>query len=486
MNRSKGCSPALRGASMNREGRPDDSIGIIPAKAHNGWAFVLYWGINLFFMSSRRVFLYNSLVTALGYSLFSSSCKTTRVNLHQWDVPKELQDEMYAAALSIARKKIRGGSGDPVYKEPFVDAAFSSNIFYWDTCFIACYAKYHQDELPIANALDNFYGRMDDEGFISREYTKEGKTMWPKEHPVSVNPPLLAFAELELYEQRKDEARLRKVYPHLKKHFHFLVSHYQMEDRLFFSDAFGSGMDNIPRYPDGWKDDGKGIQLVNLYPEIFKYEGLSPAWNKQGRSVDMSAQMVLFARNLERIAGIIKEDGDKELYQRLRDQTSDAINALCWNEEDGFYYDLGYGKQIRRKHIGMFWTLISGVAANDKVGKMIKHLTDPKEFWRKIPVASYPADQKDFSPEGTYWLGSVWAPTNYMIIRGLQSCGRNELASMLAHLYYRAVAEVYKKDKTFYENYAPDSFSRGNMSRPDFCGWTGIVPIALYHEFIRK
>ena len=26
------------------------------------------------------------------------------------------------------------------------------------------------------------------------------------------------------------------------------------------------------------------------------------------------------------------------------------------------YYFLGYGKQIRRKHIGMFWTLMAGVA----------------------------------------------------------------------------------------------------------------------------
>lgn len=436
-------------------------------------------------MASRREFLYNTGVAALGYAMLHSCSGAKHMAGDGYDVPKQLQDEMYAKAMEIARKKIRGGPNDPVYKKPFVDAAFSDNIFYWDTCFIACYAKYHQDELPIANALDNFYGRMEPDGFISREYTKYGKTMWPKEHPVAINPPLLGFAELELYGQSKNVSRLKEVYPYLKKHFEYLVATYRMEDHLFFSDAYGSGMDNIVRYPEGWQDDGKGIKLVNLYPEIFVYDGLSPLWNKQGRSVDMSSQMALFAENLETIAGVIGEESDKVAYRKFYDETKTALNTLCWNEEEGFYFDLGYGKQIKRWHIGMYWTMMAGIVPPDRLKRMIAHLTDPNKFWRKIPIATTPANEKTFSPEGNYWLGSVWAPTNYMIIRALQRNGRNDLARKLARQYYWAVAEVYKKDKTFYENYAPDTLERGSQSRPDFCGWTGVVPIAIWHEFIR-
>ena len=61
-------------------------------------------------------------------------------------------------------------------------------------------------------------------------------------------------------------------------------------------------MDNLPRYPDGWTVNGQVITIRNLNPNIFVYEGLSPAWNRQGRIVDFSAQMVLFARNLATIA----------------------------------------------------------------------------------------------------------------------------------------------------------------------------------------
>lgn len=437
-------------------------------------------------MPSRKEFIKQLSLSSAGV-LFapSSSWLFEQTDGDDFDVPPALQKEMYEAAFRIAKSKVRGGNADPVYKKPYTDAAFSSNIFLWDTCFIAAYAKYHQQELPIANALDNFYNLQDSDGFICREYTKEGKPMWPKDHPVSINPPLLAFAELELYSQKPDVHRLKRVYPHLRSFYQFLVANYRMDDYLFFSDALGSGMDNIDRFPYDWKDDGKGIKINNLHPEIFVYSCNNPAWNKQGRSVDMSAQMVLFARNLKQIAGLIGNQKHINEYNIFCKQTSAAINSLCWNNEDGFYYDLGYGQQIKRKHIGMFWALLAGVVPKKNLDRFLAHLVNPNEFWRKFPVASFPADQPKFDPKGGYWLGSNWAPTTYMAIRGLQAVGRADLAKKLARQYYWCVAQVYKATNTFWENYAPDEIAQGNNSRKDFCGWTGIAPIAIYHEWIK-
>lgn len=432
----------------------------------------------------RRTFIRNAAVSAAG-SLLYSRLAAAIPDPDPFEVPQVLQLEMYEKAMSIARQKIRGGADQPVYKKPFVDAAFSNNIFYWDTCFIACYAKYHQSELPIINALDNFYGLMEPDGYICREFTKEGKPMWPKEHPVSMNPPLLAFAELELYAYHHSVNRLKAVYPKLKKHFEYWVKTYRCEDHLFYNDAFGSGMDNIERFPRGWTDDGMGIHLTNLYPEIFVYDGLSPAWNKQGRMVDVSAQMALFARNLIEIAQIIQHPKDIPAYQQFYRETAAAINQHCWNEQDGFYYDLGYGTQIQRKHVGMFWVLLAGVVPAKRLPRLLAHLTNPNEFWRTIPVPGLSADDPQFEATGGYWRGGVWVPTNYMVIRGLMYCKQTALAKKLARQYYWGVAEVYKKTGTFWECYAPDSTNRGDESRKDFCGWTGIVPITLYHEFIK-
>ncbi|HMJ46957.1 MAG TPA: trehalase family glycosidase [Ferruginibacter sp.] len=432
-------------------------------------------------MYSRRIFIQGVAITTAG-ALLAPSLKAFAGD-NDWYVPVGLQEEMYNAALAITQKKVRGGPGEPYFKKPFLDAAFSGNIFLWDTCFIASYAKYHKG-LPIANALDNFYNLQEEDGFICREYTREGKAMWPKDHPVSINPPLLAFAELELYSQSKNKKRLQKVYPSLKRFFDFLISRYRMEDMLFFHDAFGSGMDNIPRYPHGWKDDGEGIAVNNLFPDIFKYDELSSKWNRQGRAVDFSAQMALFADHLITIGRIINEKKDVASFQQVYNETKGAINKYCWDEEDGFYYDLGYGKQIKRKHIGMFWVLLAGIVPKNKLSKVLAHLTDKNQFWRKFPVASFPADQTGFSGVGEYWLGSVWAPTNYMILKGLVKYDQKQLATKLARQYYWCIAEVFKTTKTFWENYAPDYIKQGNNSRGDFCGWTAIAPIALYHEFI--
>ncbi|CAN5365310.1 hypothetical protein BH10PSE14_BH10PSE14_03980 [soil metagenome] len=396
----------------------------------------------------------------------------------------QLSSGIYAKALELAVRHVRGGPGEPIFKQPFVDAAFSDHIFLWDSCFIAAYAKYHLDRLPIAGALDNFYRLQEADGFICREYDAHGNAFWPKDHPVSVNPPLLAFAELEIFGHSRDRARLRGVYPHLIRHFDFLVGAYRQSDDLFFSDAFGSGMDNIKRYPEGWQDDGQGIPLVNLYPDVFAYEGLSPKWNRQGRSVDFTAQMILFAQQLRKIGGLIGEPADDARLATFVVRTGDALNERCWSEADGFYYDLGYGTQIPRMHIGMFWTLWAGIVSPERQLRMIRHLFDPRKFWRTIPVASTPGDSPDFDREGGYWRGSVWAPTNYMIIRGLRACGHHAHARRLALRYYSCVAQVYEATGTFWENYAPDALAPGSQAKRDFCGWTALAPITLCHEYL--
>ena len=50
---------------------------------------------------------------------------------------------------------------------------------------------------------------------------------------------------------------------------------------------------------------------------------------------------------------------------------------------------------------------------------------------------------------------------------------------------------VFKQDDTFYEFYKPESHERGyvkdfdHFAVEDFCGWTALVPIAIYREFLQ-
>jgi hypothetical protein len=391
---------------------------------------------------------------------------------------------MASRALELVRRKVRGGDSEPFFRRPFVDAAFSGSIYLWDSCFMAAYAKYHLDELPIHQALDNFYGLQEPDGWICREYTREGQPFWPRHHPVSINPPLLAWAELELHVVTGDRRRLERVYPVLRAFHRHIARNYRMPDGLYFNDAFGSGMDNIPRYPEGWTDDGEGIPFSDLHPELFRYEALSPHWNRQGRMVDISAQMVLSARQLARIARLIGAAPDAAELDAEAEAGALAINRHCWNEHDGWYYDLGYGHPIARRHIGAFWVLWAGVAPAGRAARMVERLTDPAQFWRTIPVASTPGDDPNFQGRGAYWLGSCWAPTNWMVLQGLRTIGRDDLALRLARRWNACVAAVFRDTGTFWENYAPDFLTPGSQARPDFCGWTALAPIALPREFL--
>ncbi|MGB5428359.1 MGH1-like glycoside hydrolase domain-containing protein [Eudoraea sp.] len=421
-----------------------------------------------------------------------------------FEVTQELSERMYDKALEITKSKVRGGDSEPFFKKPFVDAAFSDNIFLWDTCFIVAFAKYHLDELPVYQALDNFYGRIEEDGFICREYRKDGRPLWSKDHPVSINPPLLAFAETEIYGLKKDVARLQKAYPILKKNFEFHVNTYQGEDKLFWGDTLGMGMDNIPRFPRGWTTDkGNGMTHHELGEKLGKMSGstgeerlnsfireyvntLQGVWNDEGRLVDFTAQMAMYALQLKFIANEIGATDDIQFYEDFHAEVKDALNSLCWSDEDAFYYDLGFEKQIKRKHIGMYWTLLGELVPEKHMDRFLAHLTNPDEFYRKTPLPALSADDPDYKGWGDYWLGGVWAPTSYMVLKGLSANGKHDLAQILATKTYAAVAEVFEATHTFWENYAPDLISYGMPAKKDFCGWTGLVPIAIYKEYINK
>ena len=418
-------------------------------------------------------------------------------------VTPELSERMYAKALEITKKKVRGGESEPFFKKPFVDAAFSDNIFLWDSCFIVCFAKYHLDELPVYQALDNFYNRIEEDGHICREYRKDGRPLWSKDHPVSINPPLLALAETEIYSIKKDKERLRYAYPILKRNFEFHVSRYQGDDKLFWGDTLGMGMDNIPRSPRNWTtEEGNGMTHHELGEKLGKMGGstaeerlnmfiadyvntLQGVWNKQGRLVDFTSQMAMFAKQLIFIAQEIGEESDVDDYETFHSEVKQALNELCWNEEDAFYFDLGHGEQVKRRHIGMYWTLLGELIPEEKMDRFLSHLTNPDEFYRKTPLPALSAADPDYKGWGDYWLGGVWAPTSYMVLKGLTANGKHELAHDLAERTYAAVAEVFEATDTFWENYAPDLVSYGMPAKLDFCGWTGLVPIAIYNEYIK-
>jgi hypothetical protein len=406
--------------------------------------------------------------------------------------------ELEQAAVRIARSKMAGGRQALFFKKKYLDAAFNGGLFLWDTCMIAAWAKYYVKDLPIITALDNFYRMQDKDGFMCREYLPDGRVAWDKAHPIAVAPPILAWAEVELFTKTHNRRRLQKVYPALARFHRYMENTYRGDDGLYWSDAHGSGMDNIPRMPRGWSDDGHGVRLNfnRCHPSVrpwIRGVAVAPhlrgtlAWNRQGRSVDLTAQMALDAAHLSWMADVLGLENDAHRWEKEKHDINARINTYCWSSKESFYFDLAYGKKIIRRHIGMFWTLWSGAAEMRKQQKaLIKALLDPSRFGRPVPVPSMAADEPEYCRWGDYWRGGVWPPTTYMILRGLRVCGEDDVARKLARQFYDVVASVHSATGTFWENYAPEFPSYGIPARPDFCGWTGLVPVSIYREYLAE
>ncbi len=363
--------------------------------------------------------------------------------------------DLYWRAWELAVQNVRHGNAANGFVDTYLDAAFSENIFQWDTCFIIMFARYAWHLLPVAPSLDNFYRKQDDDGWICREYRgTNGAPMFAKGSADAINPPLFAWAEWALYQLSGDRARLVRVWPHLAQYDAWLRAHQRGPEGLYWASQLGCGMDNSPRFTARW--------------------------------VDMSAQQALNARYLAMIAEAIGQPANTvAAYREEHEFMTRQINRYMWDEETGVYWDLdGKLEPWPVLSIAPFWTLVADVVPPERAERLVAHLRDPKRFWRAHPFPTLSADHPAYRSDGGYWLGSVWAPTNYAVIKGLRQAGFGDLAREATIRHLDQMTAVYRETGTLWENYAPDYPQPGRPAAKDFVGWSGAGPIALLIEEI--
>lgn len=405
--------------------------------------------------------------------------------------------DTYWKAWQLAFKNFHEPAPGSGYVSQFIDAAFNQNIFLWDSSFMTMFCNFGSPLVPGISTLDNFYAKQHEDGEIPREIVRatgadylpwvntEGGSLisrsgWPSEAfvdrpggwPViyknravpTPNPkltldnldhPILAWAELESYRVTGDKDRLGSVWEPLVQYYRALQKYLRQGNGLYMTDW--ASMDNSPRNPY-LKDGGTGV--------------------------DISCEMVLFARDLSQIAEILKKDKEaKELSKEAAD-LSRLINRYMWDKHKKFYFDLTVdGKRAPVKTVAAYWTLIAHVASANQAKDLVAELKNPKTFGRRNAVPTLAADEPKYDPAGGYWRGSVWAPTTTMVIRGLEAYGYSDMARKIALQHLNLVAEVYKNTGTIWENYSPEYPKPGKPAAKDFVGWSGIGPIMYLLEY---
>lgn len=413
---------------------------------------------------------------------------------------KPLWVETYWKAWELAFRNFHEPAQGSGFVSQFIDAAFNQNIFLWDSCFMTMFCNYGHPFVPGISTLDNFYAKQFADGEICREINREtglefgpwtnsekkplfsrwGWNMADGENadrsvifqgrrPPSPNPrltldaldhPILAWAELEHFRLSGDRLRLAQVWEPLVRYFQALRKYLAQGNGLYLTDW--ASMDNSPR---------------------------NPYLNRGGTGIDISAEMVLFARDLAEMARLLGEVREALVFRREADELSARINHLMWDEKTKFYYDLTVdGLRAPVKTVAAYWTLLAGVASKEQAWAMAEELKNPATFGRRHPVPTCAADEPGYVAQGGYWKGAVWAPTDTMVIRGLERYGYDVQAREIARKHLDIVAEVFKRTGTIWENYAPDAaepgrHESGELVKGDFVGWSGIGPILYLIEY---
>lgn len=368
--------------------------------------------------------------------------------------------DMYWKCWELALIKAKKPYPNSPFVSNYIDEAFNDNIFQWDTHFMLMFWNYIYYLFPAIQSHDNFYCRQHENGYICREikeHTGEDFYYDGKENNTltnTINPPLYPWVEYEYYRISGDDSRFKLIIPVLEKYGEWINKNRinpNATHGLYWQTGLGSGMDNTPRSGSGW--------------------------------VCMSSQMATFYLYLGKICECENEHTKAKKFYEKSKNISDKINQWMWNEEDGLYYDVDDdGEQVKVKTAASFWPMLAEICTQEQAKRMVENLKDPKTFWGTIPFPTLSADHPDYNPKGHYWVGGVWALTNYMIIKGLQKYGFQEFAAEASEKYLYGIYEVFKKTGTVWENYAPESFEQGDIAEGDFVGWTGLGPISLLIE----
>jgi hypothetical protein len=405
---------------------------------------------------------------------------------------------LYWKAWELAFHNFYAPSPQSGFVSQFIDAAFNKDIFLWDSCFMTMFCNYAYPLVPGISSLDNFYAKQHEDGEICREIVRDTGTDfrywvnhedkplfsrwgWPRYDepfggarnvPViytgrttpspnpkltldALNHPILAWAELQHYRITGDKDRLGEIWQPLVHYYAALQLYLKQGNGLYLTDW--AGMDNSPR---------------NAYLK------------NGGMGIDISSEMVLFARQLSEIALLLGKDTEAREYSAEADQLALAINQAMWDEKRKFYFDLMLdGKRAPVMTIAAYWALLAGVASSEQAANLATELKNPETFGRPNLVPTLAANQVGYDPLGGYWRGSVWAPTVTMVIQGLEKYGYSDLARGIALNHLELVAQVYEKTGTIWENYSPDHAQHGNPAKSDFVGWSGIGPIMYLLEY---
>lgn len=306
---------------------------------------------------------------------------------------------------------------------------------------------------------------------------------YPGRSPL-VQPPVVALAAKEIWQQTEDKRFLKQVLPPLELHFKWLATRRRFRDSNLVSifSPWESGLDHKPAFDPMLGPFAKlplGHYFV-LYTSEMRMARLKFDPEKIANRRYFNVREVLFntvcALGLEALGTLFAANDDHykaDSCHSYSETISKAILDECHDATSGLYYDIDVstGSLLRDTSVSCLMPLALTHIPKDDYEALVDHLTNPDEFWLKFPVPSVPQNSRHFKPASrTYlWRGPTWINTNWFIAEGLRKHGYVELADVIS----QASKDLVDRSG-FREYYNPLTGEGGGVQ--DF-GWSTLAAI---------
>ena len=210
----------------------------------------------------------------------------------------------------------------------------------------------------------------------------------------------------------------------------------------------------------------------------------------------------LMVKELEAMAYLSHQlhmaDAEK-LYDKHREMLVQAIREHCYDERDGFFYNVDinlrkvdfshgefYHRGMPRHWDGLiqrvdvwsgFLALWAGVATEEQAARVVERYRDPRTFHCCAGVRTLSKMEKMYcvaaSNNPSCWLGPVWGISNYLTFRGLLRYGFEVEARELCEKTIRLFGRDLLRFGVMHEYYSPDDGEP--VINPGFQNWNMLV-----------
>lgn len=440
-----------------------------------------------------------------GYEIDMERLPKVHFSKHKdWETLYQTAWESHKSNITAVTKALNPELTTDDVTSYYVDEAFDSRIFQWDTLFMMMFDKYGFHEFPTLNSMDNFYYHQtdaedDSDGYISRMINQSnGQPFYSNYLTVdAINPPMFAWAEWEQYQIHGNVARFTKkvkgkaIIDRLDAYWRFLKRTRTHKsgpaEGLYVSNGQGNGLDNTPNQDrSGWGQAANDMSIQQVQAADYIVKILDEILTKDETLTEEDR---------------VKYQGMKEKYQQEEADLKQIVQDKLWSKDGGFFFNINAstGEFTNIATPTGLWALAAGAATKEQADRMIEeYALNSNKMFRPNGLATVCYDYSTFKPTGGYWNGAMWSPTSYQWLKGLQKYGYDDLAFKEAVRHINGLADVCVNGAydrygnflyTLWENYSSEysipgstEFSDTEPSRANFVGWAGALGIGSVLE----